>query len=145
MSLEPGLYKATVRGEPDMTVMIDDDGFGTTQSRRAGHHVHEAFHITDARLLIILDVPLGRPSSHWPRLADYLRRGGWDFSADQIEAQTKPPRIPEPGLWGVVDTQATTSQGQNWVRRPAGWHCPAHGFVRWDDLIDPVLIRDGVS
>jgi hypothetical protein len=70
--------------------------------------------------------------------------------ADQIEAQTKPPRIPEPGLWAVVE--AHTEDGEE--RRRFVHHEDAHdgrawerrGVRRaWSDLIDPVLVREGVT
>ena len=74
--------------------------------------------------------------------------------ADQIEAQTKPSRIPEPGLWGVVEAQ-TSAEGQTFftdrialfrddknLMKP--WVCQ-RGRYAWADLIDPVLIRQGVE
>ena len=73
--------------------------------------------------------------------------------ADQIEAQTKPPRIPEPGLWGVVE--ASTPDDPD--RRKFG-RVPSEGddadqwtesydevWRAWSDLIDPVLVRDGIE
>jgi hypothetical protein len=67
--------------------------------------------------------------------------------ADKIAAQS---RIPEPGLWGVVE--AHTEDGEE--RRRFVHHEDAHdgrawerrGVRRaWDELIDPVLVREGVS
>jgi hypothetical protein len=68
--------------------------------------------------------------------------------ADQIEAQTRPPRIEEPGLWGVVEARPGESMPccpHEWVRRGDRWHCPVHGYASWDVLVDPVLIRAGLS
>jgi hypothetical protein len=69
--------------------------------------------------------------------------------ADQIEAQTKPPRIPEPGLWAVVE--AHTKENPDRLK----WVCLGKDHFRpndsdeydrpWDNLIDPVLIREGVE
>ncbi len=63
--------------------------------------------------------------------------------ADQIEAQTKPPRIPEPqGIGAVVRNGA----GLRWVRVHANAWVSEEGVrLAWDDLIDPVLIREGLS
>jgi len=79
-----------------------------------------------------------------------------DFIADQIEAQTKPARIPEPGLWGVVEARMTDLTTREFVRvsrhrNSLDWK-PVYatpdeygGSVNWDDLIDPTLIREGLS
>ena len=72
---------------------------------------------------------------------------------NQIKARTtKPARIPEPGLWGVVEAavrgggqirftfiKATNDLSNQWVDIEDG-----SGFD-WADLIDPVLIREGLS
>lgn len=72
--------------------------------------------------------------------------------ADQIE----PPRIPEPGLWGVVEARSSHNQilPSRYVRRydrgNAGFDwVTVHSVevsrsLRWDDLIDPVLVREGL-
>ena len=67
----------------------------------------------------------------------------WSWLADEIEAQTKPPRIPEPGLWGVVEDSA----GDVWIcTEPHRWTRIVDGVEwPWVDLIDPVLIREGVK
>lgn len=67
--------------------------------------------------------------------------------ADQIEAQTKPRRIPEPGLWAVVkaDTKGRSGNGEH-INIGAGWLAASDGKVRtWATLIDPTLVREGVS
>lgn len=70
--------------------------------------------------------------------------------AEQITRQTKPPRIPEPGLWGVVEAGDEGLKRRTWVRVPentAGnnW-TSTDGWARvWDELIDPVLVRDGIE
>ena len=72
--------------------------------------------------------------------------------ADQIEAQTKPPRIPEPGLFGIVEATVHGDEmprfyiRDSWADEGPLW--VALGGSRreeWDDLIDPVLIREGVT
>ena len=74
--------------------------------------------------------------------------------AEQIEEQTKPPRIPEPGLWAVVG--AATSPAHNGSVRRFVRHSDLGGkdwvevggsnAYRWDLLVDPVtLVRDGIE
>jgi hypothetical protein len=71
-----------------------------------------------------------------------------DHLADQIEAQIKPPRIPEPGLWGVVEASVLLigerAPACEWVHHRKGWMNPSGQFAVWDGLINPVLVRDGV-
>jgi hypothetical protein len=65
--------------------------------------------------------------------------------ADQIEAQTKPPRIPEPGLWGVVEA-ARYASTRRWVHHEEErWISDTGAILRWEDLRDPVLVREGVA
>lgn len=54
--LSPGIYKATVRGVPETTVLIDDDGDGVTMTSVNGAHGHNSNDITDAHPLIVLDL-----------------------------------------------------------------------------------------
>jgi hypothetical protein len=76
-------------------------------------------------------------------LAESLAR----IKADPYLRPEPPARIPEPGLWGVVEAHLPDQRHDvdDWTRRRQGWHCPTHGFAEWDVLIDPVLIRDGVT
>ena len=68
--------------------------------------------------------------------------------AEQIESKTKPPRIPEPGLWGVVREGV---DGDTYVRESFGtvrqWsRLGGQGlFVTWDEINNPTLIREGVT
>jgi hypothetical protein len=98
-----------------------------------------AFDVTDVRPLVVLDLSW---ADSVPVLIDQLRGAGYVYLADQIEAQTKPPRIPEPGLWGVVE-----DGGEQWVRGLEGWvRATSQGMhMNWYDLIDPVLVREGVA
>ena len=115
--LAPGFWKATVRGVPDTIVMLTDAdqvdpwvSLLTTTTTAVHWRWHEARHITDARPLITLDLEdHGRVNA--ANLAQVLREDGYPYLADQIEAQTKPARIPEPGLWGVVEAGSPGSAG----------------------------------
>ena len=68
--------------------------------------------------------------------------------ARQIEAQTEPPRIPEPGLWGVVEAHTVGNpERRRFGRTKTDTWVPeqtATGYG-WDELIDPTLIREGVQ
>jgi hypothetical protein len=66
---------------------------------------------------------------------------------EQIAASMKPERIEEPGAWGVVKARAfgVDLPARAWVR---GWS--DHWFfgehnVKWEDLFEPVLIRNGIQ
>jgi hypothetical protein len=100
--------------------------------------------IADIRPLVVLDAP----QVDLLTAATFLRNGGWGALADQIEEQTKPTRIPEPGRWGVVEAGiAGGVQRWHYVRRADDgyWYTLRGAQRRWDELIDPVLIREGVE
>ena len=75
-----------------------------------------------------------------------------DLIADQIEAQTKPPRISEPGIGGIVRAGLVglaDRPAKLRVRLPQGWvNLEADGVHinswDWSELVDPVLVREGV-
>jgi hypothetical protein len=127
--------------------------------RRAGAWENTE-HVTDVRPLVVLDLDefpiLRNPSGmeHWsadvrierPGMAAFFTKLG-----ETIKAQTKPPRIPEPGLWGVVEAHTVgnadrrqfgripESDDQHWIESDA------MGWFLWDDLVDPALVRDGIE
>lgn len=71
-------------------------------------------------------------------------------------ANPTPPRIDEPGVWGVVEAACVHQDERiKWVRHEDGNWWPAEEYVRattsrrrmpddWDSLIDPELVREGV-
>ena len=78
---------------------------------------------------------------------------------NQVEARTpKPARIEEPGLWGVVEATFLNQRTRQPFLRDnikenvgGGW-VAIYGppgtdkrRVDWDSLIDPTLIREGLS
>ena len=74
------------------------------------------------------------------------RPGFLRWLADQVETQTRPPRIPEPGLWGVVEATGATMPRRRWIHHEEDrWVCDTGVWRYWDDLVDPVLIRDGIE
>lgn len=162
---EPGTVAvATVRGVPNVRVMsyTFEDVVGWASATEAGGEVDHADHVvTDVRPLVVLDHShIGDAlaalqnilSSDRVMLTDHVY--ALHELAQQIEAQTKPPRIPEPGLWGVVEAghkhlgperrsefvRVYTEGVVQWVDRSseADW-------CLWNDLIDPTLIRDGIE
>jgi len=84
-----------------------------------------------------------------PRYSDEVS-GSIARIADQIEAQTKPARISEPGLWGVVGARWTNGlHPHKWIHDETGWTtidaAMAIRVSTFEHLIDPVLIREGKS
>lgn len=145
MKLSPGLYKATVRGVPDVTVLLNERNEWRSIVQVKGMIGHHHNDITDARPLIVLDTKDSN-GTLYHQLVAYLRRGGWGITADQIEAQTKPARIPEPGLWGVVEASSMDySSRRTYLHSLDGKWGSVKGFNRWDRLLDPTLIRDGIE
>jgi hypothetical protein len=118
--------------------------------RSLGDHNLCVISPTTIRPLVVLDLDgLVEPQV----LANFIRVTGLCGSkavgerlADQIEAAVKPPRIPEPGLYGVVS--AHIGEGGPWAltRSEYGWVCLDDGTVHdWDSLIDPTLVRPGIE
>jgi len=153
--LKPGLYKATVRGVADQIVMVDDTSLGHTTTPVNGCRGHSfSSDITDARPLIV--IVLENPT--WAttilrEISGAAEGPTWVLLraiSNQIEAQTKPARIPEPGPWGVVRASSTLTRDPSmWVRDHHGV-CPwvsVAGYVpqQWRNLIDPTLVREGVN
>ena len=157
-ALTPGLYRATVRGVTDQIVMLGD----RTGSGHPMHGDHVAMlpdglcvvasdRITDARPLIVLDI--NHVAAEY--VIDVLRSKCHLWAnkvADQLEAQTKPARIPEPQHVGAKVAAAdggvahTPSTGP-WMRFStiliSNWIDAGGRKRKWDDLIDPILIREG--
>jgi hypothetical protein len=112
--------------------------------------------MTDIRPLVVLDFRDWTPEC--PRLvAEWIRGRASDHNcpsgsaalmvAQEIEAQTKPPRIPEPEQFGVVVASCPCDQEAqvNWVLISGVWLDRGGDRHGWDSLIDPVLIREGLS
>ena len=143
-ALKPGLYRATVRGVANVTVLIRATGYGFTPDYIAGVGSFAPDEITDARPLIVLDTNALSARN----IAQILRSSGYAGIADQIEAQTKPARIPEPLHWG---SKVRSSTGRTFVLLDIGslgrrWIDEYSGILwAWGDLIDPVLLREGVT
>jgi hypothetical protein len=154
---------ATVCGEPNVRVAYADPSdvsmpWFVLTGKNAGDWAPMG-KVVNIRPLVVLDL------DHYDgeRAVTYLRnlaRESKDISghspsprgklanliADQIEAQTKPPRIPEPGLWGVVEANVRSIPRRRWVHHEeARWISDTGVIAEWDDLVDPVLVRDGIE
>ena len=117
--------------------------------------------IVDARPLIVLDLDendarhlvsyLEITVERHPDQLGTVGRAVYTNVAAQIEAQTKPARIPEPGLWGVVEAHVSgTHIRQTFIKvledASINWVDIEDACgVDWLDLIDPTLIREGLS
>ena len=148
---------ATVKGKPNVRVMRSAPFRNTPNWASSvsvdGNWWFRDDEVTDVRPLVVLDLdeqPF--PKSGLEEFLRNLRYGtiAKDWLADQIEAQTKPPRIPEPGLWGVVEAKYGDTPVRTFVRERDGWSSltnPGRAGVMcdWDRLVDPVLIRDGIE
>jgi hypothetical protein len=155
---QPGTVAwATVRGQSSYKVMRVVTSRGprwASTENDAGQFLHEDDDVTDIRPLVVLD-----PEDEAVRTFVRKHRDGTGNPAcgysipivEAIEAQTKPPRIPEPGPWGVVEATFKNGRARHgWaVRRLTDgdhdWQDGAGDYHRWDELIDPVLIREGVE
>lgn len=154
----PTVAVATVGGKTQRIFRTEDEWCDEAGNGREGCEV------AHVRRLVVLDPKVDiQPafSIDWLRsAADTVARAHeYESScvkmlrslADQIEAQTKPPRIPEPGLWGVVEAHTRwNSERGHYVRSDLDgsveWlRADGRSRTLWSELIDPVLIREGVE
>ena len=158
IALAPGLWKATVRGVPDTIVLIqgDGDGDGLSLTTVDGWWCHPHRTITDARPLITLDIDanslaiLRHSLKRWMDWTSLItEQTATRGLLDQIEAQTKPARIEEPGQWGLVNAMVFGRRSpETFLHDGTKWRGQktASGVVtNWDSLIDPTLVRRGVE
>ena len=151
---EPGTVAvATVRGVEGVRVMRDAGGGWWSPRLIGGGWKHLNENVTDIRPLAVID-PEDREQVE--RLADALRGVEWcEIDRDSTDAlqvalceyaAPTPERIPEPGIWGVVEARSEAYLRTEWVRRPDDlWHTTGERRREWDELIDPVLVRPGVG
>ena len=150
--LEPGLYRATVRDVANVLVFIGGTGLGSTAAPVRSCYLHDSRFITDARPLLVLDredpIVAAFVKAYAQRPGDPTG-GLLNKMATLIEVQIKPARIPEPGLYGVVDA-TIDDRRRRFVRifdddTGYRWLSPGFNTLGWTHLIDPTLVRDGVS
>jgi hypothetical protein len=152
--LKPGFYAATLDGETRQGVLCDEGDFSFLVD--GGFDCVGIRDVTDARPLIVLDLATDDRHGFVQRnpsiLADFLR-DAYPALADQIEAQTKPARIPEPGWDGKVLAHTDrNSRRREFVRfsklsKLYTWSDGDSqlGSLPWEVLIEPALVREGVS
>ena len=147
IALEPGLYRATVRGVAgESIVLVGDDGNSTFSLDGEGN-VRRCYVFTDARPLITLDIS-DYSSENLASLISAIDRTGHVTVAQSITEQTKPAKIPEPSLWGVVKAAGwpdNLGPMCHWVRDKYGWTNHGGTTLPWGRLVDPMLIRAGVN
>jgi len=154
---------ATVRGVEGVRVMLFEGGTGTrawlSSVYMKGGRAHAPHDVTDIRPLVTLDL-----GEDIPRLREALARWtGWTSLTvekdairrllDQIEAQTRPPKPPEPqGLGAVVED----ANGLRWTRVEAGaddftrnpWFPNTDGHTQpreYDEIAAVRVLSEGVS
>jgi hypothetical protein len=162
---EPGtVATATVHGIEDVRIFRasasakNDTGFWVA-NRPSPLTVPKDEEVTDVRPLVVLD-PEDRSSAarllqaygdQYTTWTPDLDGPNVDRLQDALRSLTKPPRIPEPGLWGVVEAQtAKRRESLAYVRTPHGWTRVGGNLgdicdFAWESLIDPTLIREGLS
>jgi hypothetical protein len=71
----------------------------------------------------------------------------FDRAMERVEENRKPPRIPEPEQFGVVVASCPCDEEDrvSWVLISGVWVDRGGDRHGWDSLIDPVLIREGLS
>jgi hypothetical protein len=161
---EPGTVAiATVQGVPNVKVVrvegsLVNAPWVTTEKLPGCGSWHYESDVTDVRPLVVLDLDdpslSGNYGARVANLIDHLRDGTAiaKHLADQIEAQTRPPRIPEPG-WGekVRSRAGDDPKTYKWLRYTTNpnvqdqWVSEFCSPRPWSDLIDPVLVREGVE
>ena len=148
-ALVPGLYSATVKGVPDQIVMLairGDYGRVINTGELLTTYGSASVDLTDARPLITLDLHDYSPGN-LAGLISAIDRAGHVTVAQSITQQTKPARIEEPSLWGVVKASWPDTLGPtcHWVRDEYGWTTHGGTTLPWGRLVNPVLIRAGVD
>jgi hypothetical protein len=146
---EPGTVAvATVRGVPNVRVTLDPNDEWFAHVEVSGRRWQDPEDVTDIRPLVVLDL------ADFARAAKVLRDpmiealGTRTRIAEQIEEQTKPPRIPEPGLFGVVEASSGIDTPRTKFMRSSEtvWRRVSTGAAyRWADLVDPTLVRPGIE
>ena len=96
--------------------------------------------VTDVRPLIVLDLD-AEWADNAATLIKHLRIDNYPNLADQIEAQTKPPKPAEPtGLGAVVETDG----GVRFVRLPDGIWTSEDESQPWDNVNAVKVLSKGV-
>jgi hypothetical protein len=110
--------------------------------------------VTDIRPLVVLDPEDYSQIRGLIQGSSYLGPGAMTRplteAIQQVLRKMAETRIPEPGLWGVVEAGAAREGSplrgrRTWVRHSRGWVDTTALTYDWDSLIDPVLIREGLS
>lgn len=151
---------ATVRGVPNVRVMrreLSDSPYEWQSARSiAAMFAHHDREVTDVRPLVVLD--LDDPAKYVRALHATFPEASADWDdddarnlkiADQIEAQTRPPKPAEPtGLGAVVED----AEGGHWVylaKTRASTRCwRKYGVDRWagyEDINAVRVLSEGVS
>lgn len=65
--------------------------------------------------------------------------------AGEVRELMRPPRIPEPGLWGVVSVEREDDLTDYWTNGPGGWFNERGETLEWASLPHPALVRDGIE
>jgi hypothetical protein len=146
---EPGqVAVATVRGVPNVRVLRsggDREAFWIAPTRTCGDRYHADSDVTDIRPLVVLDLDDFAWAAKVLRHPMVKALGTRTRIAEQIEEQTK-PRIPEPGLWGVVSVERPDGLTDYYTCGPGGWFSERGEHFNWESLPGtPTLVRPGIE
>ena len=91
----------------------------------------------------------------WRKIGPVDRVSKWDAITSSYEPVSvlslgvRKPRIPEPGLWGVVRASGCGLTECEWVNEGTFWTSlggdPRPHTTVWANLKDPVLVREGID
>ena len=142
---------ATVRGVPNVRVMRVTDPFHSWRAEKPclGAQAASDDEVTDVRPLVVLDperAPYPLVGSLREQVEGELTPHTSRWLLEQIEAQTRPPKPPEPqGLGAVVEDAA----GGRWVRAALksgnSWHKPIGTWSRYEHIDVVRVLSEGVT
>lgn len=136
-------------GRPDVTVQVtcsrSPDAWVDLSNR---DFVYADADVVGApRHLTVLDLtPV--PGMPQAPIAQWIRNGGYNYVANQIEAQLPPVRPDEPGRYGVVTASCAHSQARHeWYHGVDGWIVTDTDTDtvphQWTELDAPTVVREG--
>lgn len=144
---------ATVKGEKDVRVMRTLGEGWHSAWPVAYTYVHDDSDVTDIRPLVVLDLDgIGSPRQvvNTLRWTDSVPVATMGAIADQIEAQTRPPKPAEPTGLGavVVDSKhgllVRTVAGSSVLDTSRPWRAPYGSYYSWADIDVEKVLSEGV-
>jgi hypothetical protein len=155
---------------PGTVAWVDLDGVGSFKAMRVasiggvvwahsadenGLMLSDENRVSNVRPLVVLDPDNYEAVREVVQQSQYLRPGEIVTPLTEaiqrgLRSLVKPPRIPEPFTIGAVVRAAQVGEVEGseraWTKfRKNGWIDALDHIREWDDLVDPVLVRDGIE